>query len=85
MADAELPQPPFGIVVPAAGRTTLRNQANDSDTGGGESGESITIEPAQVGRHNHCAGRSCGSRGEQVGKVDATPNHDDAEVLVLES
>ena len=83
MADAELPQPPFGVVARAR-NAALGNQTDNRNPCRCQSGQCVAVESAQVGRQNHCASRSCGSRSEQVCEVDATTDDDHAEVLVLE-
>ncbi len=62
----------------------MSNQADDRNPRGCQPGQCIAVESAQVGRQDHRASGTCGGRGEQVRKVDATTDHDDAEVLALE-
>ena len=62
----------------------MRNQADDRNPRRCQPGQRIAVEAAQVGRQNHRASGAGGGRGEQVRKVNATTDHDDAEVLALE-
>ena len=74
MLDAQLAQPPLGVLV------ARRDQPDDGHARDRQPAEGVAVQPPQVGREQRGLRLAGGGGREQVGEVDAAAHDADAEV-----
>jgi hypothetical protein len=77
--EPELTQALLGRVV------ARRNEADHGDPGRRKSGQRVAVETPQLGREQDGPRGACGGCGQQVGQVDAAPDHGDPGRRALEA